>query len=157
MEQADSKQRLNPFGGNFQANSKPSRRKAEPGTFTRATRTTKELFPTNYHSTAPEFHSQHSSFVWQHGSVSKKGYTAGFVSQAPRLGSSFRYTGPGPGTNAPLIICVSASRLLHTIGCFTQGTYQAPSWGDKLHSSSRAYTISGPPSAQAGPMRSSLQ
>lgn len=98
MEQADGQQGLNPFGGNFQASTKPFRRKTEHGTFTRASRTTKDIFPANYNRTAPEFHNQHSSFVWQHASVSKKGYTAGFASQTPRLGSSFRYTGPGPGT-----------------------------------------------------------
>ena len=100
MEQADSKQGLSPFGGSFQASSKPSRRRAEHGTFTRAARVTKELVPATYNCAAPEFHTQHNSFVWQHSSVSKKGYTAGFVSQTPRLGTSFRYTGPGPGTVA---------------------------------------------------------
>lgn len=98
MEQADSQQGLTPFGGSFQASSKPLRRKAEHGTFTRAARVTKELSPATYNNAAPDSHTQHNSFVWQHGSVSKKGYTAGFVSRTPRLGTSFRYTGPGPGT-----------------------------------------------------------
>lgn len=97
MEQADNQPGLNPFGGSFQATSKPPRRKAEHGTFTRAARVTKELFPL-LGNNAAESHTQHNSFIWQHGSVSKKGYTAGFVSRTPRLGTSFRYTGPGPGT-----------------------------------------------------------
>ena len=98
MDQADSQHGLNPFGGSFQASSKPFRRKAEHGTFTRAARITKELYPATCDDAAPEFYTQHNSFVWQHGSVSKKGYTAGFVSRTPRLETNFRYTGPGPGT-----------------------------------------------------------
>lgn len=110
MEQAEaSKQGLALFGGAVQS-SKPFRRKAEHGTFTRAARGAKELSPVTYNSTA-DFYKQHSSFVWQHGSVSKKGYTAGFVSQTPRLGTSFRYTGPGPGT--VLMQCVSRMSELH--------------------------------------------
>lgn len=109
MEQADSKQGLPLFGGTVQS-SKPVRRKAEHGTFTRAARGTKELSPATYNSAA-DFYNQHNSFVWQHGSVSKKGYTAGFVSQTPRLGTSFRYSGPGPGI--VLVQCVSLMSELH--------------------------------------------
>ncbi|DBA95945.1 hypothetical protein WJX77_009394 [Trebouxia sp. C0004] len=116
---------LNPVGGSFHAAQKKEPRKAKRSTFSRAARVTTELSPASRTSSAPAFHSQHGSFVWQHESVSKKGYTAGFASQTPRLGTSFRYTGPGPGS------------------------YRAPSWGDKLQCSSKACIISGPPTAQA--------
>ena len=89
---------LNPVGGSFHAAPKKEPRKAKRSTFSRAARVTTELSPASCTSSGPEFHSQHGSFVWQHESVSKKGYTAGFASQTPRLGISFRYTGPGPGT-----------------------------------------------------------
>ena len=89
---------LNPVGGSFHAAPKKEPRKAKRSTFPRAARVTTELSPASHTSSGPEFHSQHGSFVWQHESVSKKGYTAGFASQTPRLGTSFRYTGPGPGT-----------------------------------------------------------
>ncbi len=89
---------LNPVGGSFHAAPKKEPRKAKCSTFSRAARVTNELSPASGTSSGPEFHSQHGSFVWQHESVSKKGYTAGFASQTPRLGTSFRYTGPGPGT-----------------------------------------------------------
>ena len=125
MEQTDGQQSLSPFGGTFQARNKPFRRKVEHGTFTRATRTTKDLFPGNFNRPAPEFHNQHNSFVWQQASVSKKGYTAGFVSQTPRLGSSFRYTGPGPGTVVPCItgvpIPILIKRLVRRETCAFKG------------------------------------
>ncbi len=95
---ADFTPGLNSVGGSFQAGPKKSSRKAKHGTFPRAARVTDEFCPVSHTSTGPEFHNQHGSFVWQHGSVSKKGYTSGFISQTPRLGTSFRYTGPGPGT-----------------------------------------------------------
>lgn len=96
---AESTPGLNSVGGHS--------RKAQHGTFSRAARTSGDNCPASHTSTGPEFHSQHGGFVWQHGSVSKKGYTAGFVSQTPRLGTSFRYTGPGPGI-AFLAWCISA-------------------------------------------------
>ena len=89
---------LNPVGASFHAAPKKEPQKAKRSTFSRAARVTDELSPASRTSSGPEFHSQHGSFVWQHESVSKKGYTAGFASQTPRLGTSFRYTGPGPGT-----------------------------------------------------------
>lgn len=89
---------LNPVGGSFHSTPKKEPRKVKRSTFSQAARVTAELSPASRTSSGPEFHSQHGSFVWQHESVSKKGYTAGFASQTPRLGTSFRYTGPGPGT-----------------------------------------------------------
>lgn len=146
---ADNALGLKPIGGSFQASPKKDRRKAKQGTFPRAARVTDELCPANHKSIAPEFHSEHGSFVWQHGSVSKKGYTSGFVSQTPRLGTSFRYTGPGPGI-VPPVDCKHTGHgcLNHGRRYARAGAYRAPSWGDKLHSSSKACIISGPPTAQ---------
>ncbi|KAA6426266.1 MAG: hypothetical protein FRX49_03378 [Trebouxia sp. A1-2] len=81
---------LSPVGGSFHAATKKEPRRAKRSTFSRAARVTSELSPASRTSSGPEFHSQHGSFVWQHESVSKKGYTAGFASQTPRLGTSFR-------------------------------------------------------------------
>ncbi len=112
---------LNPVGGSFHAAPKKEPRKAKRSTFPRAARVTTELSPASHTSSGPEFHSQHGSFVWQRESVSKKGYTAGFASQTPRLGTSFRYTGPGPGTAVftwYATATVSATKTINHHCCF---------------------------------------
>ena len=110
----DNASDLHPVRGRFQTSSAKGPRRSKQGTFSHAVRTNEQLCPK---SSGPEFYSQHASFVWQHGSISKKGYGAGFVSQTPRLGTSFKYTGPGPGPLLdPQDLLCSASIFLAAIG-----------------------------------------
>lgn len=93
---------------------KASRRRSNAGTFSRATRD--ELTSARPDNPGPGSYSEHETFVWQHDSISKKGYTAGFASQAPRLGNAIKYTGPGPGAVLHMLksqcsIIVSAASL----------------------------------------------
>lgn len=128
-----------------------ARRKSKTGTFSTAVREEPGL--SRSHVPGPGTYTEQDSFVWHHDSISQKGYTAGFASQAPRLDTGHRYTGPGPGTlsftqQSQGMLCWLLCSHPYTATPHDAGSYQAPQWGDKLYTSSKTCTIAAPPTAQ---------